>query len=57
MKTVDKAGVNIAKYGIMIKDLGIKTYCDQAALDIDVADGNARSNSCTDDINSAYFEE
>jgi hypothetical protein len=33
MQTVDKKEAVVAKYGFMVKDLGIKTYCTEEALD------------------------
>jgi hypothetical protein len=45
----------IAKYGIMVKDLGIKTYCTEEALDNDEASGEISSDPCAKDIDHQHF--
>ena len=40
----------------MVKDLGIKTYCTNEALDRDVERGEISSDECAKDIDHEFFE-
>jgi hypothetical protein len=46
----------MAKYGLMVKDLGIKTYCSEEALDLDVSKGAISSDPCAKEINHDYIQ-
>ena len=41
---------------MMVKDLGIKTYCTEEALDEDVAKGAISSDPCAKDIDHDYIQ-
>lgn len=47
MKTVNDDDEVEAKYGIMIKDLGLKTYCTQEAIDNPLIGQDEPTDACS----------